>query len=122
VAFRDKLAVDARRTFLESGKFAEPVTYYPEGQECDPRPINAVVDRSPPRQVGEDEGRANVAEFTLLVGNDPTNTWGIGKIEVGKDLVDCPLLEGGDPVRWRVVEILEQDPGMWTLLIAGGAE
>ena len=50
--------------------------------------------------------------------NDPTGQKGPAKIEVQVDVIDCPATEGGDPVRWRVLELLEQDAGMWALRCA----
>lgn len=119
MGLRDVIRDDAVTVFANADEHGEPITYYPEGRLFDPRPMHAVVTREQPEPVGADQGRSNKVEFTIQIPNDPANENGVKEIRPSEDLVDCPVIERGDDVkRWRVLEVLSQDPGMWTLRVA----
>lgn len=116
MTLKDLVREDALGTLLNEDDFAEGITYYPGGHLCDPRQISALVNREPPAADGPDEAGSPRNEITVRVGNDPTVNKGIAEVLEQVDLIDCPAKRGSTTtVRWRVLELLQQGDGMWTL-------
>ena len=96
------MAADAD-TFLNLGEYAENITY---GSAT----VKAVVDRAPV-QPYEVDGLP-VQTFTVTVALAD-----VGTVTKGTDLVVLPQMLGGDNVTMRVVDIINNDDAMVTLVV-----
>jgi hypothetical protein len=110
--FKDQLAADAVNIFLNNNEFAEEIVYTPKGGTA--KTIKAIVDREQLFPAGEDSGRVLQNQVKISIATD--TTYGIGTINLGGDTVDLPERIGGADVNWRIVDVLNQDEGLWTLL------
>ncbi len=106
------LKADMVQEFLSSG-FEEEVDYTIKGGAS--KTIKAIVDRSDPNPQKDVSGRPfPVNGIQITIGSEPL--LGIETITEKFDLVSLPLKEGGaTKATFRVVKILDQDPGMWHL-------
>lgn len=93
----------------------EAITYYPGGNLSAGKSIRAVVQRDEPEllALALEEGALTV-QVELWIATDPTI--GVSTVKAGKDLADVVVTEGKAAERVRIVEVLDQDPGMVHLL------
>jgi len=113
MAFKDNLAQDAAKIFLNSDEFAEEITYTPKGGAA--KVIKALVNRKRIDPAYEDAGRILLNQFEIFIAND--ETFGIASINKGGDLVSLAEFIGGAAIDWVVADILGQDEGVWHLLL-----
>ncbi len=113
MAFKDNLAQDAAKTFLNSDEFAEEITYTPKGGIA--KVIKALVNRKRIDPAYEDAGRVLLNQFEIFIANDETS--GVASINKGEDLVSLAEVIGGTSIDWIVADILGQDEGAWHLLL-----
>ncbi|MFA5346131.1 MAG: hypothetical protein WC315_07650 [Candidatus Omnitrophota bacterium] len=113
MAFKDNLAQDATKTFLNSDEFAEEITYTPKGGIA--KVIKALVNRKRIDPAYEDAGRVLLNQFEIFIANDETS--GVASINKGEDLVSLAEVIGGISIDWVVADILGQDEGAWHLLL-----
>jgi hypothetical protein len=113
MAFKENLAQDAARTFLNSDEFAEEITYTPKGNSA--RVIKALVNRKRIDPASEDAGRILLNQCEIFIANDEIS--GVASINKGGDLVSLAEVIGGALIDWVVADILGRDEGMWHLLL-----
>jgi hypothetical protein len=92
MSLKEQFSQDAASCFLNSDEFAENITYTPKGES--PRVIKAVVNR---KRI------------------DPA--YEVASINKGGDLVSLAEFIGGALIDWVVADILDQDEGVWHLLL-----
>jgi hypothetical protein len=113
MSFKDGLAEDAGKVFLNSSEFAEDVIYTPKG--ASPLAIKAVVNRRRLDPAYEDTGRTLLNQAEIFIANDAS--LGVVSINKGQDTVSFAETLGGAVISWVVADILNQDEGMWHLLV-----
>lgn len=113
MAFKENLAQDAAKTFLNSNEFAEDITYTPKGGTA--KTIKAIVNRKRIDPAYEDAGRILLNQSEIFIANDEAS--GVASVNKGGDLVSFAEVIGGALIEWVVVDILGQDEGMWHLLL-----
>ena len=101
MAFKDKLAVDARNVILNKDEFAETVIYTPKGGS--PKSIEGIVSRSQADSNEQDQGRMLHRQCEIWIANDASE--GVVSVDKGDDKVSLPPLLGQASVDWRVVDI-----------------
>jgi hypothetical protein len=111
--FKEQLDIDAINTFLDSGEFAEIITYTPK--DGTGLLMRAIVDRSQLTPAGEDTGRILKNQIRIFIANN--GTYGMTSINKAGDKVSLPERIGGANVDFLVTDILAQDEGMWELLL-----
>lgn len=114
MSFKEQLNNDAVLAFLNTGEFAETITYTPKGGTA--KTIAALIDRKPVNSVGEDSGRTLLGQIEIVIANDSEN--GISSINKGGDTVSLPERVGDADIEWSVIDIVDQDEGMWRLLVS----
>ncbi|MDD5736679.1 MAG: hypothetical protein PHH20_00115 [Candidatus Omnitrophica bacterium] len=110
---KEQLANDAKSAFLNAGEFAESVTYTPKGGTA--KIINAVINRKRLDPAYEDTGRTLINQAELFVANDALA--GITSVNKGGDMVSFAETISGAVISWVVADILNQDEGIWHLLV-----
>jgi hypothetical protein len=113
MAFKENLAQDAVKTFLNSDEFAEKITYTPKGGSV--KVIKALVNRKRIDPASEDAGRVLLNQCEIFIANDETA--GVASINKGGDLVSLAEVLDQATVDWVVADILGQDEGAWHLLL-----
>jgi hypothetical protein len=113
MTFKDQIKSDALNVFLNTGEFAETVSYTPKGGSA--KTIKAVVNRERPDPAAEVSNRAYFNQLEIMIANDATN--GIAAINKDGDTVSLPLRPGGVAVTFTVKDILSSDDGMWHLIL-----
>jgi hypothetical protein len=113
MVFKDGLAQDAGKVFLNSSEFAEDAVYTPKGGT--PLTIKAVINRRRLDPAFEDTGRTLLNQAEIFIANDAAA--GVTSINKGGDTVSFSETIGGAAISWVVVDILNQDEGMWHLLV-----
>lgn len=113
MTFKEQLASDTKSAFLNTGEFAESVTYTPKGGTA--KVINAVINRKRLDPAYEDTGRTLINQAELFVANDAIA--GVTLINKGGDVVSFAETIGGVVISWVVADILNQDEGIWHLLV-----
>ena len=110
--FDDATADDGRYTFTDVDAIgAESVTYTPSGAAG--LTFNIMVDRLQPDL---DEPTAG-PQMEIWVANSSVVTVGVSSITVGGDTVTLPQRVGGSSITLTVDDIIDQDGGMWHLLV-----
>lgn len=112
----DRIVSDAANVFLQSGHFAETVTYYPQryGLTQSPRSIQAVVVRNQVSSFNPDE--QIVPEFEVRVANDSTTGISSTELNTGGDRIKLAVKVGGEQTLRSIQTLIEQDEGMLVLL------
>jgi len=114
MSFKEQLNNDAVLTFLNTSEFGEVILYTPKGGTA--KEIPAIVNRSRGLSPAEeDSGRAALNEAEISIANDAEN--GVISVNKGGDTVSLPQRVGDANVDWVVVDILDQDEGVFHLLI-----
>jgi len=111
------VALDLRgdaELFLNLDDFAEKIEVHELRKR--PRVISAIVDRSPPEPLGENQN-AQAGKLTISVANDPIK--GIWSQEMDRATlkVKVALLDGGVAELRPIGTIMKQDSGMLTLWV-----
>jgi len=112
MSFKDNLASDVDKVFLNKDEFAEEVIYTPKGGS--PKTIRAIIVRSRLDSGGEDAGRILRKQCEVYIANDATN--GVASIDKGDDKIQFPEIPGGSNATWIVLDILRTGK-MWHLLV-----
>jgi len=109
MSFKDKLSSDVS-VFLNTGEFAETVSYTPDGSST--QTVAALVVRENLDAAPEEHGRVlrNQAEVYI-------SSLDIPEVNVGLDKVSFPPQPGESSVEWRVVEVLSKAGKLWRLLV-----
>lgn len=110
---KDQLAVDMVNLFLNENEFAEYIAYTPKGGE--EKTIKAIVDRRRIAPAGEDTGRLLEGQVEIIIANN--ETYGVSSVNKGGDKVTLPERIGGALIDFTVIDILNQDEGMFQLLL-----
>lgn len=113
MAFKSDLAQDAVKTFLNLDEFAEEITYTPKDGVA--KVIKAVVNRQRIDPAPEDAGRILINQCEIFIANN--NVSGIASVNKGGDVVSFAETIGGAVISWVVADILNQDEGIWHLLV-----
>lgn len=113
MSFKDGLSQDAGKVFLNSSEFAEDVLYTPKGGIS--LAVKAVINRRRLDPAYEDTGRTLLNQAEIFIVNDAS--LGVVSINKGGDTVSFPETLGGAAISWAVIDILNQDEGMWHLLV-----
>lgn len=113
MGLKERFSADAIDCFLNTGEFAEDITYTPKGGAA--KVIKAVVSRKRIDPASEDAGRVLLNQCEIFIANDETA--GITSINKGGDLVSLAEVIGGPLIDWVVADILAQDEGVWQLLL-----
>jgi len=118
MTLRDMITDDAVAVFLNTGEFAETVTYYPHkfygAVERAPRVISAVVFREAIAQLTEN-GDVVTYQFEVHVANDSTVGISSTEIDTGGDQIEFPPRDGKTAERRTITAITTQDHGMLVL-------
>jgi len=104
---------DSVSCFLNNDEFAEMITYTPKGGVG--KSIRAQVFRRGIVPASEDTGRVLQGQVEIYIANDAT--YGVTSINKGGDTVSLPERTGGVSVTYSVADILQQDEGLWHLLL-----
>ena len=112
MGFSEKIADDAHAVFLNTQEFAEPIIYIPKIGSS--KAVNAVVLRPQVDTSSQDSQRILHNRIELFISKDAEE--GIASIDKGDDQVQAPVHCGEAPVDWVIIDILEEDMGMWHLL------
>lgn len=112
--FDDACADDGRFTFADGDAIgAESVTYTPYGGAAQTN--NVIIERIAPDL--DEQGNAH-PQVEIWIPNSSTSTVGVESVTVGGDTVALPLRYGdSSTITLTVAEIIEQDGGMWHLLV-----
>lgn len=113
MSFKSQLAQDAGKVFLNNSEFAEDITYTPKAGT--PLVIKAVINRKRLGPAYEDTGRTLLNQAEIFIANDAAA--GVTSINKGGDTVSFAETIGGAVISWLVADILNQDEGMWHLLV-----
>lgn len=113
MTLKNQLAQDAGKVFLNAAEFAEDITYTPKAGA--PRLIKAVINRKRLDPAYEDTGRTLINQAEVFVANDAVT--GVASINKGGDTAAFAETIGGVVISWVVADILNQDEGIWHLLV-----
>ena len=118
MTLRSQIEADVSAVFLNTGEFAETVTYYPHayyGQTPRAsRSISAVVFREQIAVVGED-GDTVLPVFEVHVENDSTVGISSDELDLGGDQIGLPPRNGKAAERKTITRLITQDHGMLVL-------
>ena len=99
------------RALVNIQELTEAVTYYPSGDLTNGKSIRVIVQR-----MEEDLVDYQFGEGSLLMSAElwiaTTVPSGVATINAGLDLADVVLVDGQSAERVRIVEVLDEDPGM----------
>jgi len=112
MSFKDQLPQDSINTFLNSGEFAEEITYAPSGGV--PKTIKAVVVREGLEPSSENASRSLRKQAEIYFVNDDVN--GVTAIDKKDDRITLNDVEG-TAREARINEVLASDEGMWHLIV-----
>lgn len=113
MTLKSQLAEDAKNAFLNSDEFAENITYTP--RDAAARAVKAVVVRSPAEADPESNVRVLRNQCEVYVANDSSE--GVTSVTEGYDKVSFAEHVGGSVRDWAVVRVIDNDSGMWHLLV-----
>lgn len=112
MSLKDQMLRTARTAILDTGEFAENISYTPYGGSA--KTIKAIVDRQDMQAESVDGGNTLARYIRISVANHADD--GILSVSVRKDKVSVPWREGGTAEDWLVHQVESKDSGMWTLL------
>lgn len=114
MSFKTLIKKDSRNClFRNRGEFTETVTYTPSAGA--PKSIEVIVNRKRLDPADEDSGRVLLNQIDIYIAND--SAYGVTSINKGFDKVSLPAAIGGTAIDWVVVDIMDQDEGIWKLLL-----
>ena len=117
MSFKDDLSKDFSAIFLDTDEFAETVVAYPNGKAAGGGvSISAIVDRSGPEPFGMGESTELIHDAEVTIAKDATA--GLAAIVEHVTEFDLPLVIGGPTLTVRVIAILSQDEGAWSVRVA----
>lgn len=111
MSFKDQLAGDAVNAILNEDELAEEITYIPKAGSS--LTISAIVIRGRITPDGETD-RILQNRCEIYIANHAT--FGVTSVNKGSDKVIFPARVGESAVQWSVVDIFDNDEGMWHLL------
>ena len=99
------------KSLVQLEVLTEAITYYENGTISGGRSIRAIVERTEPEilQYSVESGSLTV-DVELWISTDPV--LGVSVVNPGKDLADVVVIDGQPAQRVRIVEIIDEDPGM----------
>lgn len=112
MTLRDMIAADSQKVFLNTGEFAETVTY--RKRSGVQRSIKAVVFREAVVN-SEESGGAQTPTFEVHVDNDIVNGIASDEIDLGGDQIVLPVRDGVTATPRTIVSIIVQDHAMLVL-------
>ena len=120
MTLRDMIEADATEVFLNTGEFAESVTYKPRikptGDTRDEtRSISAVVFREQMTTIDEDGGETIAPMFLVHVANDSTDGISSDELDLGGDKITFPVRDGLTASDRTVTRLVTIDNGMLVL-------
>lgn len=98
--------------FLDADVFGETIVYYPAGDLSQGKEILAVVERDQLTIASMVEAGLSLQAQITIANHD---TSGVTAVAKGRDLALVQMTPGADPELVRVVELISQDSGAWTL-------
>ena len=110
--FKDQMKNDAVNVFLNTGEFAENITYTPQGGS--PKTIKAVVVLKTIEPTAGNTGRALHHQADVFILNDALK--GIDAVDKKDDRLTLNDSEGNSQTA-RIHEVLAKDDGLWHLLV-----
>ena len=114
----DQIANDSAAVFLQTGHFAESVTYVPNiydvGDTRTNRAIQAVVIRNQ-FSVFENDVESIAPVFEVYVENDTTRGINSDELDLGGDQISLPVRPGKAAEARTVTRLIEQDAAMLVL-------
>ena len=113
MSFKNQMNDDAALICLNSSEFAEVISYIPKGAAA--KIINALIDRKRLNPAGEVTGHLLLNQIEIFIANDAIN--GVISVNKGADTVVLKERVGGSDATYLVNDIINQDPGMWHLLL-----
>lgn len=117
MTLKDMIEDDNATVFLNTGDFAETVTYYPRTLTAtanSSRSISAVVFRNQLEQVTEN-GLSVLPVWEVHVANDSAIGISSTELDVGGDQIGFPPRDGETATKKTIVMLLVQDHGMLVL-------
>jgi len=117
MTLRDMIDDDATSVFLNTGEFAETVTYYPRTRTAtanSSRSIAAVVIRQSLQSVGEN-GISVLPVWEVHVHNNSTTGISSTELDLGGDQIGFPPRDGETAAKKTIVNLMTQDHGMLVL-------
>jgi hypothetical protein len=112
MSFKELLNSDAVLVFLKTSEFGQIISYTPKNGTA--KIIPAIVNYRRLDPASEDSGRLLQDQAEIIIANDAEN--GVIGINKGGDKASFPERVGDANVDWVVIDILEQDEGLWRLL------
>jgi len=113
MSLKNELTKDVINTFFNADEFAEDIAYTPKGESA--KSIRAIVNRKRLDPSMEDSGRVLAGQAEIFIANDAVA--GVSVVFKGQDKVSLSELMGAPAIDWVVIDILNQDEGMFHLLI-----
>ena len=120
MTLRDTIEADATAVFLNTGEFAESVTYKPRikptgDTRSSTRSISAVVFREQMTTIDEDGGETIAPRFLVHVANDSTDGINSDELDLGGDKITFPVRDGLTASDRTVTRLVTIDNGMLVL-------
>ena len=113
MSLKNELTKDVINTFLNTDEFAEDIVYTPKGETA--KSIRAIINRKRLDPSMEDSGRVLAGQTEIFIANDAVA--GVSSVSKGQDKVSLSELIGAPAIDWVVIDIIDQDEGMFHLLI-----
>lgn len=112
MSLKDQMAFDAKTAFLNSGEFAEEITYTPA--DGPGKVIRAVIVRKELSPADEVTGRSLKNQAEAYISTDPME--GVVSVNRRDDRITLNDVEG-TVKEARINDVLGKDEGLWHLLI-----
>lgn len=112
MSLKDLIKEDSKNIFLNTGQFAEEITYIPDGGVS--KTIKAVIERKALAPGDENINRSLRKQAELFIANDETD--GVVSIDKKDDRIRLNDTEGVEREA-RINDVLGSDDGMWHLLV-----
>lgn len=103
---------DVLNCFLNTGEFAEQITYTPYNGTA--KSIKAMVFRSRLNPDNQNQNKIQANTIEIVVAND--SIYGVATINKGYDKVAVPERVGGATSNWLIIDVINHDDGAWHLL------
>jgi hypothetical protein len=112
MSFKDSVKEDSKNIFLNTGQFAEEITYVPNGES--EKIIRAVVIRYELAPAEENINRSLKKQAEVMIANDADE--GMAVINKKDDRIKINDTQGIEREA-RIDDVLNSDDGMWHVLV-----